>query len=61
MTSPRLRDLIAVLEVAGRFWSDERIESEIRRAYRLAGEGQRPAADVEQARAERDDLGGRGP
>jgi hypothetical protein len=52
--SLRLRDLIAVIEVCGRYWTDEQIESEIQRAYRLAAEGRRPAADVEGARAERD-------
>jgi hypothetical protein len=54
MTSPRLRDLIGVIEIAGRYMSDEQLGREIERWYRLAGEGQRPPTDVEQARDERE-------
>jgi len=60
MTSTRLRDLIGVIEIAGRYMTDAQIEAEIARWYRLAGEGVRRTTDVEQARTERE-LGRRTP
>jgi len=55
MGSPRLRDLIGVIEIVGRHKSDAWLDGEIARWYCLAGEEvRRPAADLETARAERE-------
>ncbi len=53
----KLRDLIGVIEIAGRWISEEQLDAEIRRWYRIAGEGRRQSEDVNRSRAERDDLG----